>query len=220
MILSQRILDVLGVFKNVNKSIFIKEGEPLRTKDLNNSIQMESLFPTDVDDMYGIYELDEFLKLCSPDCVVTTDGNEIALYSNGDVSVIENKNRLGIFYHKRSISIPPMVNGEVRVGFSLSEKVIKNIRTHYGKKSTSYKKDARLLIRCKSGVMRVELASRYQGNDVLHYFFTDEPDLSISIRAELFMMLQAKTSMITISSKGFFCAETEDIRAVACIEYE
>ncbi|CDT80721.1 hypothetical protein VCR12J2_1030084 [Vibrio coralliirubri] len=214
MILSQRILDVLGVFKNVNKSIFIKKGESLRTKDLNNSIKMESLFPTDVDDMYGIYELDEFLKLCSPDCVVTTDGNEIALYSNGDVSVIENKNSLGIVYPKTSISIPPMVNGEVRVEFSLSEKVIKNIRAHYGKKPVSYKKSASFLIQCKSGVMRVELASRHQENDVLHYFFTDEPDLSISIQAEMFMMLQPKKSKVMISSLGFFVAETEDIRAV------
>ena len=122
MRLSNKTLEVLKNFSNINQNILIEEGNVLRTistmKNILGSATIEESFPKE----FGIYDLNEFLGVLS-----LTKDSEIELNNESYLSINSGKIKIKYFFSDPSIIVaPPKVFNAptTDISFTISKEVL------------------------------------------------------------------------------------------------
>ena len=122
MRLSNKTLEVLKNFSNINQNILIEEGNVLRTistmKNILGSATIEESFPKE----FGIYDLNEFLGVLS-----LTNDPEIELNNESYLSINSGKIKIKYFFSDPSIIVaPPKVFNAptTDISFTISKEVL------------------------------------------------------------------------------------------------
>ena len=122
MKLSNKTLEVLKNFSNINQNILIEEGNVLRTistmKNILGSATIEESFPKE----FGIYDLNEFLGVLS-----LTKDSEIELNNESYLSINSGKIKIKYFFSDPSIIVaPPKVFNAptTDISFTISKEVL------------------------------------------------------------------------------------------------
>ena len=102
MRLSNKTLEVLKNFSNINQNILIEEGNVLRTistmKNILGRATIEESFPKE----FGIYDLNEFLGVLS-----LTKDSDIELNNESYLSINSGKIKIKYFFSDPSIIVAP-----------------------------------------------------------------------------------------------------------------
>ena len=102
MRLSNKTLEVLKNFSNINQNILIEEGNVLRTistmKNILGRATIEESFPKE----FGIYDLNEFLGVLS-----LTKDSEIELDNESHLTINSGKIKIKYFFSDPSIIVAP-----------------------------------------------------------------------------------------------------------------
>ena len=125
MKLSNKTLEVLKNFSNINQNILIEEGNVLRTistmKNILGSATIEESFPKE----FGIYDLNEFLGVLS-----LTKDSEIELDNESYLTINSGKIKIKYFFSDPSIIVaPPKVFNPppTDISFTVSKDVLATV---------------------------------------------------------------------------------------------
>ena len=125
MRLSNKTLDVLKNFSNINQNILIKEGNVLRTistmKNILGSATIDESFPTG----FGIYDLNEFLGVMS----LATDA-ELEFEADKFLTINGGNTKIRYFFSDPSIIVaPPKVFNPppTDISFTVSKEVLATV---------------------------------------------------------------------------------------------
>ena len=125
MKLSNKTLEVLKNFSNINQNILIEEGNVLRTistmKNILGSATIVESFPKE----FGIYDLNEFLGVLS-----LTKDSEIELNNESYLSINSGKIKIKYFFSDPSIIVaPPKVFNapSTDISFTVTKEVLATV---------------------------------------------------------------------------------------------
>lgn len=102
MKLSEKTINLLKNFSDINQSILFKKGNKLRTISVMKNILAEADIPEDFPKDFGIYDLNQFLR-----GVFLHNQPELDFANDGHVVIREGKTRSKYFFADPSVIVTP-----------------------------------------------------------------------------------------------------------------
>lgn len=127
MKLTKQAIEVLNNFTAISNSIYIKEGNVLCTKTINNHTYADAVVDTRFTDEMGIYNLGKFLsviKALGSDCEIDVD-NDVIKISNGKTQTAIQNNPASTIVHPKKQAVFP----DSDVSFVLTNTIAKEFHT-------------------------------------------------------------------------------------------
>jgi|TARA_B100000925_G_C21998580_1_gene470147 hypothetical protein len=127
MKLSEKTINLLKNFSDINQSILFKKGNKLRTISVMKNILAEADIPEDFPKDFGIYDLNQFLR-----GVFLHNQPELDFANEGHVVIREGKTRSKYFFADPSVIVTPpdkeltLPNADVE--FELSTEQLDKVR--------------------------------------------------------------------------------------------
>ena len=127
MKLSDKTINLLKNFSDINQSILFKKGNKLRTISVMKNILAEADIPEDFPKDFGIYDLNQFLR-----GVFLHNQPELDFGNDGHVVIREGKTRSKYFFADPSVIVTPpdkeLTLPNVDVEFELSTEQLDKVR--------------------------------------------------------------------------------------------
>jgi len=127
MKLSDKTINLLKNFSDINQSILFKKGNKLRTISVMKNILAEADIPEDFPKDFGIYDLNQFLR-----GVFLHNHPELDFGNDGHVVIREGKTRSKYFFADPSVIVTPpdkeLTLPNVDVEFELSTEQLDKVR--------------------------------------------------------------------------------------------
>ena len=127
MKLSDKTINLLKNFSDINQSILFKKGNKLRTISVMKNILAEADVPEDFPKDFGIYDLNQFLR-----GVFLHNQPELDFGNDGHVVIREGKTRSKYFFADPSVIVTPpdkeLTLPNVDVEFELSTEQLDKVR--------------------------------------------------------------------------------------------
>ena len=127
MKLSDKTINLLKNFSDINQSILFKKGNKLRTISVMKNILAEADVPEDFPKDFGIYDLNQFLR-----GVFLHNQPELDFANDGHVVIREGKTRSKYFFADPSVIVTPpdkeLTLPNVDVEFELSTEQLDKVR--------------------------------------------------------------------------------------------
>lgn len=215
MKLSDKTLNILKNFSNINQSILFKQGNKLRTISVMKNILAECTIQEEIPKDFGIYDLNQFLNGLS-----LYQNPELDFSNDGYLSMKEGKMRSKYFFADPNIIIVPpdkeIVVPSEEVTFDLDTQQLNNIL-----KAASIYQLPDFCVVGEAGVVKLVVTDKKNdtSNDVSVIVAETENTFSFNFKVENIKIIPG-TYEVTISKKllSRFSSKNYDLKYYIALE--
>lgn len=215
MKLSDKTLNILKNFSNINQSILFKQGNKLRTISVMKNILAECTIQEEIPKDFGIYDLNQFLNGLS-----LYQNPELDFSNDGYLSMKEGKMRSKYFFADPNIIIVPpdkeIVVPSEEVTFDLDTQQLNNIL-----KAASIYQLPDFCVVGEAGVVKLVVTDKKNdtSNDVSVIVAETENSFSFNFKVENIKIIPG-TYEVTISKKllSRFSSKNYDLKYYIALE--
>jgi len=112
MKLSNNTKTILKNFASINPNLVIEKGNKVATHSPNKKLYAEAQFDETFDNEFGIYDLNEFLSVCSlsDDCEISFSGNKVIIKSKNFSVKYRTSSKDCLNYPEKKLKAPEFTN--------------------------------------------------------------------------------------------------------------